>query len=106
MGNPASQIVGRRPVRAPLRVLAGMIAVLGTASVLGTLFWIWRGGHAATIGDALMMPLMMGFIRLMYHAAVHGGSPMDGTSWPFASARIANGYLLLLMAYYLTGSSI
>jgi hypothetical protein len=83
-----------------------MIAVLGAASVFGTLFLIWRGGRAATIGDVLMIPLMIGFIRLMYHAAVYGKSPVDGNSWPFASARIANGYLLLLLAYYLARSSI
>ena len=106
MGTHASQVVGRRPVRTPFRVLAGMIAVLGAGSVFGTLVMVWRGGRAATIGDVLMIPLMMGFIRLMYHAAAYGKSPIDGISWPFASARIANGYLLLLIAYYLTRSSI
>jgi len=106
MGAHVSQVVGRRPVRTPLRVLAGMIAVLGAASVFGTLFFILRGGRAATIGDVLMIPLMIGFIRLMYHAAGYGKSPVDGNSWPFASARIANGYLLLLLAYYLARSSI
>ncbi len=106
MGTQASQVVGRRPVRTPFRVLAGMIGVLGAVSMFGTLFMIWRGGRVATIGVVLMIPLMMGFIRLMYHAAAYGKSPIDGISWPFASARISNGYLLLLMAYYLTHSSI
>ncbi len=105
-GAHASQVVGRRPVRAPFRVLAGIIAVLGVVSVFGTLFVIWRGVRAATIGEVLMIPLMIGFIRLMYHAAAYGKSPIDGISWPFASAPIANGYLLLLIAYYLTRSSI
>ena len=106
MGAHVSQVVGRRPVRTPLRVLAGMIAVLGAASVFGTLFFILRGGRAATIGDVLMIPLMIGFIRLMYHAAAHGKAPIDGMSWPFASARVASGYWLLLLAYLLTRSSI
>lgn len=106
MGSHASQVVGRRPVRTPFRVLAGMVGILGAVSVVGTIFLTWSGGRAATIGDVLIAPLMMGGIRLMYHAAAYGKSPIDGISWPFASARIANGYLLLLLAYYLTRSSI
>jgi hypothetical protein len=99
MSNPLTHTAARLPVRTPFRVLAGIIALLGALAVIGTSFVIWRGARVVTVGDILMLPLMVGFIRLTYHAAAHGRSPAGGYSWPFASPGVASCYMLLLLAY-------
>jgi hypothetical protein len=91
----------RRPVRIPFRVLAALAGIAGAIAVVGTLFLIWRGAHVLTVGDVVVLPLVAWFIRLMFHAAVHGKSPGGVESWPFASRGVWNCYVFLLMAYWI-----
>jgi hypothetical protein len=98
MSTPKTHTAARQPVRAPFRVLAGIIAIMGGVAVIGTSFLIWRGARVVTVRDVLMLPLMLGFIRLTYHAAAHGRSPKGGDSWPFASPGVAAFYMLVLLA--------
>ena len=102
MSTPKTHTAARQPVRAPFRVLAGIIAIMGGVVVIGMSFLIWRGARVVTIGDVLILPLMLGFIRLTYHAAAHGRSPKGGDLWPFASPGVAAFYMLLLLAYRVT----
>jgi hypothetical protein len=99
MSTPKTHTAAREPVRTPFRVLAGIIAITGAVAVIGISFLIWRGARVVRVGDVLMLPLMLGFVRLTYHAAAHGRSPKGSNSWPFASPGVAACYLLLLLAY-------
>jgi hypothetical protein len=99
MSTPKPNAPARQPVRAPFRVLAGIIAIMGGVAVSGTSFLIWQGARVVTVRDVLMLPLMLGFIRLTYHAAAHGRTPKGGDSWPFASPGVAAFYMLVLLAY-------
>jgi hypothetical protein len=59
----------------PFRVLAAFVGITGAIAVVGTPFLIWRGARAITVGDIVMLPLMAWFLRLLFHAAVHGKTP-------------------------------
>jgi hypothetical protein len=101
MSTPIPRAPARRPVRIPFRVLAGFVGIAGGVTVVGTPYLIWRGARVLTVGDIVMLPFMAWFIRLMFHAAVHGKSPGDGECWPLASRGVWNCYMLLLLAYWL-----
>ena len=100
--NAPAATAARLPVRMPFRVLAGIFALVGSTTILFACFLIWRDGvQVVRVGDALSLPLMIGFTRLCYHAAAYGRSPMDGGSWPLASSRVAACYAILYFAYRL-----
>jgi hypothetical protein len=101
MSTPILHARVRRPVRIPFRLLAGFVGIAGAVAVVGTPFLIWWGARVLTVGDIVMLPLMAWFIRLMFHAALHGKSPGDGECWPLASRGVWNCYLLLLLAYWM-----
>jgi hypothetical protein len=90
----------RRPVRMPFRVLAAVVGITGAVAVGGTPLLMWRGALGPTVGDIVMLPLMAWFIRLMYHAAVHGKTPQGGECWPFASRGVWHCYMFLVLAYW------
>jgi hypothetical protein len=91
----------RRPVRMPFRVLAAFVVIAGAVSVAGTPFLIWRSAHVLTVSGIVMLPLMAWFMRLAFHAAVHGKAPADGECWPFASRGVWNCYVFLMLAYWI-----
>ena len=90
-----------RPVRLPFRVLAAVVGIAGVVAVGGTPFLILRGAQVLTVGDTLMLPLGAWFMRLMFDAAVHAKSPAGGECWPFASPRVWNCYLFILLTYWI-----
>jgi len=101
MNTPISRTPIRRTVRMPFRVLAAFVCIAGAVSVAGTPFLIWRGARVLTVGDTVMLPLMAWFIRLAFHAAIHGKAPADGECWPFASRGVWNCYVFLMLAYWI-----
>jgi hypothetical protein len=101
MSTPMPRTAVRQPVRMPFRVLAAFVGVAGAIAVVGTPFLIWRGTRVLTVGDVVMLPLMAGFIRIAFHAAVHGKTPADGGCWPLASRGVWNCYMFLMLAYWI-----
>jgi fatty acid desaturase len=86
-------------VRAPFRLLAGFICLAGSVAVLGTAYVTWRRGAQLVPADFIVwLPVMAWFMRLAFHAAVHGAVPKN-EHWPFASSRVANCYFLIAMLY-------
>lgn len=78
-----------------------MLAMVMPVAVIGTAFRIESGDATVAIGDVIILPLLLGFGRLTYHAAIYAKSPRDGDHWPFASPRVAGTYLIFLAAYHL-----
>jgi hypothetical protein len=62
---------------------------------------MWRGAQVLTVGDVVMLPVMAWFIRLAFHAAVHGNTPEGGEYWPFASRGMWNCYMFLIATYWI-----
>jgi fatty acid desaturase len=86
-------------VRAPFRLLAGFICIVGFVAVLGTAYVAWRRGSQLVPADFIVwLPGMVWFMRLAFHAAVHGAAPKN-EQWPFASSRVANCYFLIAILY-------
>jgi fatty acid desaturase len=86
-------------VRTPFRLLAGFICLAGSVAVLGTAYMAWRRGtQLAPANSIIWLPGMVWFMRLAFHAAVHGTVP-ENENWPFASSRVANCYLLIAILY-------
>jgi hypothetical protein len=87
------------PVRAPFRLLAGFICLAFPVAVLGAVYVAWRRGTQSVPADFIVwLPGMAWFMRLAFHAAVHGASP-ENEYWPFASSRVANCYFLIAILY-------
>jgi hypothetical protein len=62
---------------------------------------IWRGARVLTVGDVVLLPALAWFIRLAFHAAVHGKTPAEGGEcWPLASRGVWNCYTFLMLAYW------
>ncbi len=97
----STNIQSRRPVRAPFRVLAAVICVLGAVAVAGTAFIAYtRGIDTVPVKFIAWLPGAVWFIRLAFHAAAHGQSfPGADSGWPFASPRIWNYYWLFLLIF-------
>jgi hypothetical protein len=95
------QVPVRPAVRALYRALAGLIGIAGVAAILGTALLAWRGARVPTMGDIMMLPLLAWFMRLMFHAALYGEAPADGEYWPLASRGVWEGYIFLLIAYWI-----
>jgi hypothetical protein len=85
----------------PFRVLAAVVGITAAVAVVGTPFLIWRGAGVLTVGNVVILPLMAWFIRLTFHAAVHGKTPADGEYWPLASRGVWNCYTFLMLAYWI-----
>ena len=101
MSTPIPYTPVRRPVRMPFRVLAALVCITAAVAVIGTPFLIWRGARVLTVDDVMVLPLMAWFIRLTFHAAVHGKTPADGEHWPLASRGVWNCYTFLMLAYWI-----
>ncbi len=95
------QVPVRPAVRALYRALAGFIGIAGVVAILGTALLAWRGARAPAAGDIMMLPLLAWFMRLMFHAALYGEAPADGEYWPLASRGVWEGYIFLLIAYWI-----
>jgi len=88
-----------RPVRAPFRLLAGFIYLTGTVAVLGTAYMAWRSGTQLVPANSIIwLPGIAWLMGLTFHAAVHGTAP-DNEHWPFASARVASVYYLIVLFF-------
>jgi fatty acid desaturase len=91
-----------RSVRMPFRVLAALVCIMAAVAVAGTLFLMWRGTWVLTVGGVVMLPAMAWFIRLAFHAAVHGKTPtVNSEYWPFASRGVWTCYTFLILAYWI-----
>jgi hypothetical protein len=86
-------------VRAPFRLLAGLICLAGSVVVLGSAYVAWRRGvQLVPAAFIVWLPGMAWFMRLAFRAAVHGDAPKN-ENWPFASSRVANCYFLIAIFY-------
>ena len=84
-------------VRWPLRILAGIVYLAALIGAVGLLDIVWSRGATSpeAIRSLLFLPAGLLFLRFAWHAAVHGRS-VELDWWPFASGRVALGYLILL----------
>jgi hypothetical protein len=89
------------PIDMPFRLLAGVLGIAGVVAVVGTPILIWRGARILTVGNVVMLPLMIWFIRWTLNAALFGRTSRDGEWWPFASLGVWRCYLVLMVAYWL-----
>lgn len=85
----------------PFRVLAAFVGITGAVALIGTVFLLCRDTRSMPVGDIMMLPLMAWFLRLMFHAAIHGNTPKGSECWPLASSGVWNCYMLLLLAYWI-----
>ena len=96
----------RRPaVRAPFRFLAAVIGLAFLVAVLGTGYMAWHGDRALQVKDVLMLPGGLWFGRLMFLAVLGRTEPPKNHDsrydyWPFASARVAGCYWLLVVVFF------
>ena len=111
--------IARRPaVRAPFRVLAGVICLAAVVAVGGTVHMAWTGARALQVRDVVLVPGMLWFLRLMFAATFVGrttapttGGPTTASvtagqttpsataHWPFASSRVMNCYFLIVFIF-------
>jgi len=106
--------IARRPaVRAPFRVLAGVICLAAVVAVGGTVHMAWTGARALQVRDVVLVPGMLWFLRLMVGATFVGrttapttGGPTTASAsdyWPFASSRVMNYYFLIVIVSGMAG---
>ena len=89
----------RHSVRAPFRLLAGLICLAGSVAILGMAYVAWRRRSQFVPANLVVcLPGMAWLMRFAFHAAVHGTAPKN-EHWPFASGRVAGCYLLIAMLY-------
>jgi hypothetical protein len=101
-----TSVVQKRPaVRVPFRFLAAVICLTALVVIVGTGYMAWQGVHALQVKDVVMLPGVLWLMRLMFLAAVgRTVPPKDHVSrhdhWPFASARVAGCYWLLVIVFF------
>lgn len=94
------EITRRRPaVRAPFRVLAGLLCFMGVVLLLGMAYVAWtHGAQSLRVKDVVMAPGIVWLTRLAFYAALRGSSPRP-EFWPFASSRVARCYWLIVICF-------
>jgi hypothetical protein len=98
MITPAAIPQEPHPVRAPFRLLAGLICLAVAVAIPGTAYMAWRRGTQLPTDFIVWLPGMVWFTRLAFHATVSGTVPKN-EHWPFASGRVANCYCLIAILY-------
>ena len=88
----------------PFRFLAAIVGLAFLVAVFGTGYMAWHGDRALQVKDVVMLPGGLWLGRLMF-LAVFGrtGPQKDHDSrhdhWPFATARVAGCYWLLVILF-------
>ncbi len=89
----------------PFRFLAAVVCVAFLVAILGTGCMAWHGDRALQVKDVVMLPGGMWLGRLMLLAVLGSTTPPQEyvprhDHWPFASARVAGCYLLLVIVFF------
>jgi hypothetical protein len=98
----------RPAVRAPFRVLAGVICLAAVVAVWGAAYMAWTGARPLRVQDVVLVPGMLWFLRLMIAATFYTADQTTAPTaagrttasaaayWPFASSRVMNCYFLIV----------
>lgn len=87
----------RVAVRWPFRILAALICAAGVVVIGGTAIALWHDSPAlATNRLLVILPGTLWLLRVAAHAALHGTSVPNDSSWPFASQGVLFAYLILM----------
>jgi hypothetical protein len=90
----------------PFRFLAAVVFLASLVALLGIGYMAWHGDRALQVKDVVMVPGVLWLGRMMFLAAARGSTVASkdhdarNDHWPFASARVAGCYWLLVILFF------